>query len=456
MKRVDFSHWRRKTTRVAVLAVGGGLAAGALSSAAVAQYSTFPQVNPAVTTRIDRAPNWLNEPDPNETFAGQVAVFAAGDEIIAASPRKLFVYDRLANTPPRATLTEPKRLIAGEATLMSDNCGIYVDPETGEIYAISNDISNALTVFGPSDTGNIAPRRKLITPQTVYGMSIDDESEEMFMTVGHPPAVFAFDKFAEGNDPAKRILEGYHTQLAYPHGVAVDPENQLMYVINNGAVADSYGGLAWRRWPVPQLDGEPPMNTLWGVPCQNVPGIDCQNGGEWYREFPGNRYKFLGRGTVIPGSGRFEPPSITVYPIKADGDVPPIRVIQGPNAQLNWPMHIFVDSENGELFVANAGGNSILVFRVTDNGDVAPIRTIKGPQTGLRNPVGVWVDNENDEVVVSDVRTHSVSVFRRTADGDTPPLRVIRNSPLGVEAPSLGRVTGIAYDSRRDQILAPN
>ena len=62
------------------------------------------------------------------------------------------------------------------------------------------------------------------------------------MTVGHPPAVFAFDKFAEGNDPAKRILEGYHTQLAYPHGVAVDPESQLMYVINNGAVADSYGG----------------------------------------------------------------------------------------------------------------------------------------------------------------------------------------------------------------------
>ena len=159
---------------------------------------------------------------------------------------------------------------------------------------------------------------------------------------------------------------------------------------------------------------------------------------------------------MIPGSGRFEPPSITVYPIKADGDVPPIRVIQGPNAQLNWPMHIFVDSENGELFVANSGGSSILVFRVTDNGDVAPIRTIQGSQTRLRNPVGVWVDNENDEVVVSDVRTHSVSVFQRTADGDTPPLRVIRNSPLGVEAPSLGRVTGIAYDSRRDQILAPN
>jgi DNA-binding beta-propeller fold protein YncE len=119
-------------------------------------------------------------------------------------------------------------------------------------------------------------------------------------------------------------------------------------------------------------------------------------------------------------------------------------------------MHIAVDSEHGEIYVANAGGSSILVFRITDEGDVAPIRTIKGPRTRLKNPVGVYVDNVNDELVVSDVRTYSVNVFRRTADGDTLPLRVIRNAPLGVEAPSLGQPTGIAYDARRDQILVPN
>ena len=70
--------------------------------------------------------------------------------------------------------------------------------------------------------------------------------------------------------------------------------------------------------------------------------------------------------------------------------------------------------------------------------------------------VGVFIDNKNDEVVVSDVRTHSASVFRRTADGDIAPLLVIRSAPVGVDAPALGRVTGIAYDSKRDQILAPN
>jgi DNA-binding beta-propeller fold protein YncE len=451
MKRVHFSHWRRKTIEVAVLAVVSGLAAWALSSRSVAQSSAG-QVR-TTSTMIDRAPTWHHDPDPYDAFSGNVAVDTVRNEIVVQSPRKLLVYDRQANTPPAATLTEPKRMIAGPKTQMSDNCGLYVDSENGEIYTISNDISDLMTVYGPGAKGDVEPVRKLITPQTVYGLAVDDESHELFMAIGHPPAVFAFSKAAKGNNPAKRILEGSHTKLAYPHGVTVDSKNQLMYVVNNGAVADSQDGLAWRRWPI-TIPGSP--DPLWGVPCNRTPGIDCEYGGEWYRKFEGNVYKFVGRATVIPGSGRFDPPSITVYPLKANGDVAPIRVIQGPKSQLNWPMNLTVDSEHGEFFVANAGGSSVTVYRSTDNGDVAPVRTLKGPRTGLKNPVGIYIDNKNDELVVSDVRTHAASVFRRTADGDTPPLRVIRSGPVGVDAPALGRVTGISYDSKRDQILAPN
>ena len=450
MKRVYFSHWGRKTTGVAVLAVVAGLAAWALSSRSVAQ-STAGQVRTAATI-IDRAPTWAHAPDPYDTFSANVAVDPVRNELVAASPRKILVYDRQANTPPQATMTEPKRMIGGPKTQMSDNCGLYVDSKNGEIYTISNDISNLMTVFGPADKGDVDPVRRLITPQPVYGLAVDDEGQELFMTVGHPPAVFAWPKSAKGNDPAHRILEGNRTKLAYPHGVAVDSKNQLLYVMNNGAVADSKDGLAWRRWPI-SIPGR--AEPLWGVPCQRAPGIDCQYGGEWYRNYEGNVYKFVGRGPVIPGSGRFEPPSITVYPLKANGDVAPLRVIQGPKSQLDWPMHITVDSEHGEVFVANAGG-SITVYRITDNGDVAPVRTLKGPKTGLKNPVGVYINNKNDELVVSDVRTHSASAFPRTADGDTRPLRVIRSGPAGVDAPALGRVTGISYDTRRDQILAPN
>src|SRR5688572_29798442 len=107
MKRAYYSHRRRKTIGVAVLAVVAGLAAWALSSRSVAQ-STAGQVR-TTSTILDRAPTWAWEPDPYETFSANVAVDPVRNEIIAASPRKILVYDRLANTPPAATMTEPKR-----------------------------------------------------------------------------------------------------------------------------------------------------------------------------------------------------------------------------------------------------------------------------------------------------------------------------------------------------------
>src|SRR6476659_8538192 len=138
MKRVHFSHWRRKTIEVAVLAVAAGLAAWALSSRSVAQSSAG-QVRTAATI-IDRAPTWHHDPDPYDAFSGNVAVDTVRNEIVVQSPRKLIVYDRQANTPPAATFTEPKRMIAGPKTQMSDNCSLYVDSENGEIYTMSNDI----------------------------------------------------------------------------------------------------------------------------------------------------------------------------------------------------------------------------------------------------------------------------------------------------------------------------
>ena len=53
-----------------------------------------------------------------------------------------------------------------------------------------------------------------------------------------------------------------------------------------------------------------------------------------------------GRGTV-PGSGRILPSSITVYPLDAAGDTAPLRVLQGPKTQLNWPSGIAADPDRG-------------------------------------------------------------------------------------------------------------
>src|SRR5260370_933160 len=100
---------------------------------------------------------------------------------------------------------------------------------------------------------------------------------------------------------------------------------------------------------------------------------------------------------MAPGSGKFEPPSITVYPLNAVGDVAPLRTITGPATQLDWPAQMFFDEEHNELFVANDVGDSILVFSANASGNAAPIRAIKGPKTGLKYPTGIFLDTEHQE-----------------------------------------------------------
>jgi hypothetical protein len=164
----------------------------------------------------------------------------------------------------------------------------------------------------------------------------------------------------------------------------------------------------------------------------------------------------LERDFAVPGSGRMLPPSITVYRRTAAGNTSPLRAIEGPKTQLNWPSAVVLDSKRGELFVANDTGDSILVFRKTDSGDVAPLRVLRGPGTGLKNPTGLFLDTVHDELWVANFGAHTVTVYRPTAQGDTPPLRTIRSGPAGTRSLMIGNPGALAFDTKREEILVPN
>jgi DNA-binding beta-propeller fold protein YncE len=164
------------------------------------------------------------------------------------------------------------------------------------------------------------------------------------------------------------------------------------------------------------------------------------------------RYRY----EVLLGTGKFDLPSVTVYPKDAEGNVAPLRVIQGPKTQLSWPTGISVDPDRGEIYVANDIGNSITVYSATAGGDAAPIRVLKGPKTLIKNPTGVFVDTVNDELWVANFGDHSGTVYRRTASGDTPPLRTVRSAPRNTSASFINNPFAIVYDSRREEVLVPN
>ena len=308
------------------------------------------------------------------------------------------VFNRLDNTPPNANRTEPKRLIGGPKTDVQFNSCVYVDPKNGDIYSVENDIGDSIVVFSHDANGDVEPIRKLKITHRGYAMTVDEENQELFLSVQYPPQVAVYRKTASGDEKPLRLLQGESTRLSDAHGIAIDTKNKLLFVNNWGNISDY----------------------------------------------------------SIAGTGRFEPPSITVYPLNVNGDTSPLRVIQGPKTQLNWPGAMSVDPERGELYVANDVGNAIIVFRETDRGDVQPSRVLKGNKTGLSYPTGVFVDTKNRELWASNLGNASATAYPLTASGDMAPLRTIRSAPAGKMSLRFGKTQAVAYDSKREQILVPN
>src|SRR5438128_6985644 len=186
------------------------------------------------------------------------------------------VFNRLDNTPPNEPRTEPKRVIGGPKTDVQFNSCVYVDPKNGDIYSVENDIGDSIVVFKNDANGDVEPIRKLSVTHRAYAMAVDEANEEFYLSVQYPPQVAIYRKLASGNEKPRRLLQGESTRLSDAHGIAIDAKNKLLFVNNWGNISD-------------------------------------------YR---------------IPGSGRFEAPSVTVYRLDADGDAPPTRMIQGPKTQL--------------------------------------------------------------------------------------------------------------------------
>ncbi len=388
------------------------------SAPARAGSSAPPRPSDAVRAAVARRQPASTVRDPRNAFAG-IAIDPARNEVIIAEENNfsLLVYDRMENTPPRAALSEPKRMIQGERTYLEYACGVYVDPASGDIYGINNDTLNWMTVFDRNAKGNSSPNRKLRTPHTTFGLVGDEETQELLMTIQDDHAVVTFKKNAKDQEHPVRLIQGPKTLMADPHGIALDSKADLIYVTNWGTGNE-------RNYNVPPRYGK-----------SNWPA---------------------GRQNNYPGSGKIGPPSITVYRKDASGDVAPLRVIQGPKTLMNWPTSIAVHPDRGELFVANDTSDTITVYRTTDNGDVAPIRVIKGPRSMVKNPTGVALDLVNNELWVANFGNHSATVYPVDASGDQAPKRIIRSGRLDEASPMLSNPHTVAYDSKRDQLLVSN
>ena len=317
--------------------------------------------------------------------------------------QEIAVFDRLTPTPKGENeLSQPKRLITGNKTLLSFNNGLYVDPANGDFYSVQSDTGDRIFHFAANSNGNVAPISFVHSPHRGYNIAADEGKGELFVTVEYTPRVVVYPKTAHGEQLWSRKIEGDDTGLDEPHGIAVDEKDQLLFV-------NTWGG---------------------------------------HSNFQ------------VLGTGKYFPPAIKVYPLDANGNVKPIRVITGDKTQLDWPGGMKYNPDSGDLYIANDVGQSVLVFANVGSsktqGDIAPARVIHGPSTELMNPTGLAIDRTNQELWVTNLGNSTATVYPLMADGDVSPLRMIRSAPYGAKGPNFGRTSAVAYDSIRQDYLVPN
>lgn len=375
---------------------------------------------------LDRAP--VREiADRNPVFSGIAMDSERGEVFITNDnePSGVSIAVYPAKFPPRDSVIEPRRRIAGPRADLGLPCGVAISPENKEMYTVSGD-GQTLNVFALNANGDVPPSRELTVPHASGGVSLDSRHDELYITTEHVNKVSVYRRTARGDEAPVRFIQGPRTELADPYGIHVSNETNEVLVSNHGNWRKTLPGEGYA------LRGDGPLAQVRG--SQSHPGIVEP---------------------LSPSTGKFVPPSITVYPRTAHGDVAPLRTILGPKTQLNVPLGVYRDPASGEIVVAN-GDDSVLFFAGNANGDVAPVRVLKGPHTNLKSPTGVLVDAKNNELWVTSWENHSTNVFPRTAQGDMAPLRVIRSAPKGATLATLGRPSGLAYDPKRKQILSPN
>src|SRR5215471_13123197 len=136
----------------------------------------------------------------------------------------------------------------------------------------------------------------------------------------------------------------------------------------------------------------------------------------------------------------------------ANGNMAPARVITGSATKLARTMHgIAYDPQRDEIYAPNALADAVLVFRGGANGDEPPVRIIQGPNTGLVNPHAISLDLEHREILVASLSARAIAVFPMDASGNAPPVRYIKGSKTG-----LGHVVGLGVDSSSNLLVVAN
>lgn len=294
-------------------------------------------------------------PVPSLRHPSGIAVDTLNDEVLVASSgnSSIVVYARADSG-----LAAPKRVISGASTALDSPIGVAVDAVNDEIFVVG--ANSLLTVYPRTAGGDVAPIRSILDLNNPVGVAVDPVHDELFVVRGDS-SIAVFARTANGGATPLRFVTG----LGSPGRIALDLSNDEMFVAG--------GDNAIRVYPRTASGAAAPLRTLSGA-STGLSGprdlaVDAVND----------------ELSVVNSNS-----SITVYARTAAGDAVPIRIIAGASTRLVTGQSTGIAMSATETFAANgwdsdygSGVSSyftayLTVYPRTANGDVAPVRAIDG------------------------------------------------------------------------------
>jgi len=163
---------------------------------------------------------------------------------------------------------------------------------------------------------------------------------------------------------------------------------------------------------------------------------------------------------------------ILVFPRDGNGDVAPIRIISGPDTQLNDVESLAVDPIHNVIVTAGARpptapgqtrnqadqvyGGALLIFNRTDSGNVKPIGVIQGPKTRIVRINQIQMQTTKGWIVATQPGKYEeqepegvfVGVWSINDRGDAPPRWFIGGPKSQIKKPR-----GVALNPKEKELI---
>jgi hypothetical protein len=274
---------------------------------------------------------------------------------------------------------------------------------------VADQRSNAVTEYAPGANGNAAPAAIISGSNTKMprpdGMVLDSHGD-LFVSSGSSVTEYA--PGASGNPRPIAVISGSRTWLRIPGAMAINSSGDLFVLDDqqdlvaefppgaNGNVGSRVlsfnqlqvfprGGLAFNSAGDLFVAADGILEFAPGATGNAKPIATIGGGHTGLNEPEGMAFDSSGHLFVANAADGYGVFSVTEYAPGAHGNATPIATITGPNTGLDAPVGLAVNA-SGDLFVANADGNTVTEYAPGAHGNAAPIATISGPNTGLRQP----------------------------------------------------------------------